>query len=319
MKQLKAKILSNRKVGAGFYKMELASSYLAKASRPGQFVEIRCSRLVDPLLRRPLGVHRIWTRGIDLLYEVTGKGTAILSERRAGEELDVIGPLGNGFDLSLASDTNILVAGGIGVAPLAALAESLGAKEHEARRAETCNFHSSERPACDLRLDFRRGPAKAKRRRGNPAPLISAFKGGVSGRRDKKIYALIGAGTKSHIMCDAEFKSMGCDVRLSTDDGSRGYKGRVTEPLVKLLDKCKLETYLPDFRRVTVYACGPTAMLKVVSRIALERGIPCQVSLEERMACGIGVCLGCPVKTKAGPYKMVCKDGPVFNTEELAW
>ncbi|MBU0605400.1 MAG: dihydroorotate dehydrogenase electron transfer subunit [Candidatus Omnitrophica bacterium] len=298
MKQLKAKILSNRKVGAGFYKMELASSYLAKASRPGQFVEIRCSRLVDPLLRRPLGVHRIWTRGIDLLYEVTGKGTAILSERRAGEELDVIGPLGNGFDLSLASDTNILVAGGIGVAPLAALAESLRAKEHEALWVETCNFHSSER---------------------NPAPLISAFKGGVSGRRDKKIYALIGAGTKSHIMCDAEFKSMGCDVRLSTDDGSRGYKGRVTEPLVKLLDKCKLETYLPAFRRVTVYACGPTAMLKVVSRIALERGIPCQVSLEERMACGIGICLGCPVKTKAGPYKMVCKDGPVFNAEELAW
>lgn len=265
MKQLKAKILSNKKVSAGFYKMELASNYLAKASRPGQFVEIRCSRLVDPLLRRPLGVHRIWTRGIDLLYEVTGKGTAILSERRAGEELDVIGPLGNGFDLSLASDTNILVAGGIGVAPLAALAESLGAKEH------------------------------------------------------KKIYVLIGAGTKSHIMCDAEFKSMGCDVRLSTDDGSRGYKGRVTEPLVKLLDKCKLETYLPAFRRVTVYACGPTAMLKVVSRIALERGIPCQVSLEERMACGIGVCLGCPVKTKVGSYKMVCKDGPVFNAEELAW
>jgi len=265
MKQLKAKILSNVKVGAGFYKMELASIYLAKASRPGQFVEIRCSDGIDPLLRRPLGVHRIWPRGIDLLYEVTGKGTAAFAEKRAGVELDLIGPLGNGFDLSLASDTNILVAGGIGVVPLPALAESLFAKEY------------------------------------------------------KKIYVLIGAGTRAHIMCDAEFKSLGCDVRLSTDDGSRGYKGPVTEPLVKLLEACKLETYLPAFRRVTVYACGPAGMLKAVSRIAIERGIPCQVSLEERMACGIGVCLGCPVKTKAGPYKMVCKDGPVFNAEDIAW
>ncbi len=265
MKQLKAKILSNKKAGAGFYKMELASSYLAKASHPGQFVEIRCSSGIDPLLRRPLGVHRIWPRGIDLLYEVAGKGTELLSEAACGEELDLIGPLGNGFDLSLASDTNILVAGGIGVAPLTALAESLYRKEN------------------------------------------------------KKIYVLIGAGTRSHIMCEAEFKSLGCDVRLSTDDGSKGYKGPVTEPLVKLLETCKLETYLPAFRRVIVYACGPAGMLKAVSRIALERGIQCQVSLEERMACGIGVCLGCPVKMKAGPYKMACKDGPVFNAEELVW
>ncbi len=265
MKQLKAKILSNKKVGAGFYKMELASIYLAKVSRPGQFVEIRCSGGIDPLLRRPLGVHRIRPRGIDLLYEVVGKGTAAFAEKRGGDELDLIGPLGNGFDLNLASDTNILVAGGIGVAPLTALAESLAAKE------------------------------------------------------GKKVYVLIGAGTRTHIMCAAEFRSIGCDVRLSTDDGSRGYKGRVTGPLVKLLEKCKLETYLPTFRRATVYACGPVGMLKAVSRIALERGIPCQVSLEEHMACGIGACLGCPVKMKAGSYKMVCKDGPVFNAEELAW
>ncbi|MFH1189573.1 MAG: dihydroorotate dehydrogenase electron transfer subunit [Candidatus Omnitrophota bacterium] len=266
MKRLKANILSNRKVGGNFYKMELASGYLAKASRPGQFVEVRVSDAgtPEPLLRRPLGVHRIWQRGIDLLYEVAGRGTALLAARRAGEDPDLIGPLGNGFDLSLASDTNILVAGGIGVAPLPALAEVLSSK-------------------------------------------------------DKKTFVLIGARTKSHIMCYAEFDSIGCDVRLSTDDGSKGCRGLVTEPLLKLLKARKLETYLPAFRRVTVYACGPAVMLKAVSRIALEVGIPCQVSLEERMACGIGVCLGCPVGMRDGTYKMVCKDGPVFNAKDIAW
>jgi dihydroorotate dehydrogenase electron transfer subunit len=106
-------------------------------------------------------------------------------------------------------------------------------------------------------------------------------------------------------------------VKIATDDGSKGCKGPVTEPLKKLLAACKPETYLPDFRRIMIYACGPTGMLKAVRAIARERGIPCQVSLEERMACGVGVCLGCPVKVKSGGYRMVCKDGPVFNAEEV--
>lgn len=265
MRQLKAKILSNKKVAPGFYRMKLGEGYLAKAARAGQFVEVKCAIGAEALLRRPLGVHRIWPGGIEVLYEVVGKGTAILSEKSPGEELDIIGPLGNGFDPDLASDINILVAGGIGAAPLTALAESLYAKQN------------------------------------------------------KKVHVMIGARTKSHLICEEEFKSLGCAVKVSTDDGSRGYKGFVTELLISLLDTCKPETYLPQFRRVMVYACGPTEMLKAVRAITLKRGIPCQVSLEERMACGVGVCLGCPVKVKAGGYKMVCKDGPVFNAEELEW
>lgn len=257
MKQLKAKILSNKSVGQGFYRMRLWHSYLALAARAGQFVEIRCSSLTDPLLRRPLGVHRIWPDGIEVLYEVVGEGTALLAQKRPGEELDLIGPLGNGFDLSLSSEINILVAGGIGVAPLLSLAESLSAEK-------------------------------------------------------SKVHVMIGARKKSHVMCEKEFRLMGCFVKVSTDDGSKGYKGLVTEPLKKLIEACKPED-------VTVYACGPTGMLKAVRAITHKNGISCQVSLEERMACGVGVCLGCPVKVKAGGYKMVCKDGPVFNAEELAW
>ncbi len=266
MKQLNAKILSNEKVGTAFYKMRLASSYLAKLAKPGQFVEIRCSKGTAPLLRRPLGVHRVSSLGIEVLYEVVGKGTEIISNKRAGEDLDIIGPLGNGFDLELGSDVNILVAGGIGVAPLMALAE------------------------------------------------------GLSVKKSRKIHVLIGARVKSHVMCEGEFKALGCAVKVTTDDGSRGYKGLVTELLKKLLATHKVKTYLPDFRGITVYACGPNAMLKSVAAIAMEHGIPCQASFEERMACGVGVCLGCPVKVKSPEgYKMVCKDGPVFDAGEILW
>lgn len=274
MKQLTAEILANEKVGAGFYRMRLASAYLAKASKPGQFIEIRCSSGKDPLLRRPLGVHRIWSGGLEILYEVVGKGTELLSERTAGGSLDIIGPLGNGFDTGLASATNILVAGGIGAAPLVALAESLS------------------------------------------AGMKTAGQDNVNGG---KTYAIIGARTASHVMCEKEFRALGCVVKVSTDDGSKGSKGLVTEPLSRLLNICKIETYLPALRQVTIYACGPSGMLKAVSAAAIELGISCQVSLEDRMACGVGVCMGCPVRVKAGGYKMVCKDGPVFNAADIAW
>jgi len=245
--------------------MKLGSGYLAKNALPGQFIEIRCTKGVDPLLRRPLGIHKIDGDGIEVLYEVVGKGTELLSEKLPGQEIDLIGPLGNGFDPGMASDINILIAGGIGVAALITLAERL------------------------------------------------------SKERNKKTYVMIGARTKSHVLCEKEFKSLGCIVKIATDNGSRGYRGLITDPVRKMLAACQLDMYLPAFRRVMVYACGPTGMLKAVSRIAREHGVPCQVSLVERMACGVGVCLGCPVKMKTGAYKMVCKDGPVFDSEEILW
>ncbi|MCX5686510.1 MAG: dihydroorotate dehydrogenase electron transfer subunit [Candidatus Omnitrophica bacterium] len=258
MKRLQCGISENEKIAQSFYKMRVESLYLARNSKPGQFIEVQCSDGIEPLLRRPLGVHRILKNGIDLLYEVVGKGTAMLSEKKAGEEIDLIGPLGNGFMLN---EKTILVAGGIGIAPLLALAEQLAYSKKQ------------------------------------------------------KIHVFIGAKTKEHIICAEDFKKIGCDVSVSTEDGSRGYKGLVTNLLNKLFDD---ETIKPS-NDTTIYACGPVGMLKTVARIAKTNQIPCQVSLEERMACGVGVCLGCPVKVKGGEYKMVCKDGPVFNAEEIAW
>jgi dihydroorotate dehydrogenase electron transfer subunit len=262
MKQLKVKILANDKVSGSFYRMKLISGYLAKAAKPGQFVEVRCTAGVDPLLRRPLGVHRITKSGIEVLYEVVGKGTALLSEKRAGGELDIIGPLGNGFDLN-ASKSAILIAGGIGVAPLVALAEELG-----------------------------------------------------------KAHVIIGAKTKAHVLCESEFKRLGCTVSVATEDGSKGRKGLATE-LLKTALQIFPAPEAPDDRifqrNIQIYACGPMGMLKAVAAMAKSHRIRCQVSLEERMACGVGVCLGCPVKVKSGEYKMVCKDGPVFDAQEVAW
>ena len=265
MKQLLAKILENKRIAPDFCRMKLESPYLARNAKPGQFVEVKCSCGTDVLLRRPLGVHKITRSGIELLYEVVGKGTTRLSKKKAGDLLDVIGPLGNGFDLhntQNAKRTTILVAGGVGVAPLMALAEELKVK-----------------------------------------PLI-----------------LIGAKKESHILCEKEFKDLGCEVRVATDDGSKGHKGMITDMLTSLRNT-------QYAIRSTIYACGPTPMLKAVARIAEKNDIPCQVSLEERMACGVGVCLGCPVKIRTQnavrrtqyEYKMVCKDGPVFNAKEIKW
>ena len=270
MIQLKAKILENKKISQNFYKMRIESSYLAKNSEPGQFVEVRCTEKTDPLLRRPLSVHRVVKGGIELLYEVVGRGTELLSLMKHGGSLDVIGPLGHGFIIDertkgRKNERTIIVAGGNGVAPLLFLAEELAKKNSE-------------------------------------------------------MNILIGGCSKSHILCEKEFKKTGAKVLVATEDGSKGHKGLVTHLLKELLAAGGLQ-------HAIIYACGPVGMLKAVSNIAGERHVPCQVSLEEKMACGVGACLGCPVKIRRGhglmgegyEFKMVCKDGPVFNAEEVVW
>jgi dihydroorotate dehydrogenase electron transfer subunit len=127
----------------------------------------------------------------------------------------------------------------------------------------------------------------------------------------RRATVLIGAKTKSELLCEKEFKKLGCEVKIATDDGTKGLKGFVSELL-------KQELSTIDYRPSTIYACGPKPMLKAVSQVAQARHLPCQVSLEEHMACGLGVCLGCVVETKQG-RKLVCKDGPVFTGQDIFW
>jgi dihydroorotate dehydrogenase electron transfer subunit len=255
MLQANVKILYNKKVKNGYFHMRLLSSGIAKQALPGQFLNIKVNESCEPLLRRPLSIHKVGGNNIEIFYAVVGEATKILSQRKPGEFLSVIGPLGNGFDCK-AGKSKVLVAGGMGVAPLVFLAKKLT-----------------------------KSIAKNK-------PLV-----------------LIGAKTKNDILCEKEFKDLGCAVKIATDDGSKGFKGYVSELLSITLSTI-------DYRPSTIYACGPKHMLKEIVRLCNKHSIPAQVSLEEHMACGIGACLGCVVNTKKG-FKRVCKEGPVFNGDEL--
>ena len=128
-------------------------------------------------------------------------------------------------------------------------------------------------------------------------------------------YILIGAKTKECVSCEAELKKISDQVLVATDDGSSGKKGVVSDHLLNL---CENQLYSYNLIQTTIYACGPKPMLKAVAEIAFQKQIACQVSLEERMACGIGACKGCAVKTRSG-YKMACTDGPVFDAKEIIW
>lgn len=260
---IKAKITSNRKIAADHYVVELFSPWLAKNSSPGQFVTVKVQdKATDPLFRIPLGVHAVRKSGIKLLYKVVGTATEILSLKEKGETLSVLGPLGNGFDVSPVfqkkSSRAILVAGGHGVAPLYFLAETL-----------------------------------IKKRIG-----VDVF---------------IGACEKKHIVCAKEFRKLGAKVIVATEDGTCGCKGYVTAPLGK-----HLKQTLDSKHRTTIFACGPRPMAAAVAGLAKKHDLPAQISLDAYMVCGIGACLGCAVETTAG-YKLVCKDGPVFDAHQIKW
>lgn len=152
---------------------------------------------------------------------------------------------------------------------------------------------------------------------GKSTPLIIAGGVGVASlmplieRHGKKAIVLYGARTRGELLLLDEIEALCGDLRASTEDGSYGKKGVVTT----LLDKIAADS---SQKRHILYACGPKGMLRAVSKAALDRGLKGYVSLEERMACGVGACLGCAVKTKKG-YLRVCKEGPVFGIDEVIW
>lgn len=272
MLQLKAKIIHNKRIQSNYYHCMILAPSLAKEAAPGQFVNIKVTDTHEPFLRRPLSIHRASGKTIEILYEVVGRATEILSHKKRGEYLDIIGPLGNGFNyklktmLYLAKDKDqimkILVAGGMGVAPLLFLAEKLVARLRASAVGENI--------------------------------------------------VLLGVRTKSQVLCEKEFMDLGYSVRIATDDGSKGFRGKVTGLLKKFLQTNGGK------QQVAIYACGPRPMLREISRISKQHRFCSEISLEEHMACGIGACLGCVVNTTTG-YKRVCKEGPVFNADEIIW
>lgn len=239
-------------LASGIYEMWFRTEKIAAAAIPGQFVSLYCKD-GSRLLPRPISICSLDGDFLRIVYRIAGKGTEEFSKLKAGDELTVQGPLGNGYDVKApyAQKKAVLLGGGIGIPPMLELAKQL-----------------------DCKMDI------------------------VLGYRDE-------------LFLNEEFQAYG-PVIIATEDGSCGIRGNV-------LDAVRAK----GINAEVLYACGPTPMLRAVKAYAQEQGIEAYVSLEERMACGVGACLACvcpstQLDEHAQVYnKRVCKEGPVFNVKEV--
>lgn len=247
-------VVSNEKLGDKHILMKLTSSSALPEMRPGQFAEVRVDDSSTTFLRRPISIHFVDLKKNELwlLIQLVGDGTRKLAMLKAGDSLNLVLPLGNGFsDPQPSQRSLLLVGGGVGVAPLLQLGNYLKQEGYQ--------------------------------------PTF-----------------LLGARSGKDLLQMEQFEKIG-RVLVTTEDGSFGEKGFVTNHSVlvnETFDK--------------IYSCGPTPMMKAVATFATQKGIDCEVSLENKMACGLGACLCCVTETKAG-HKCVCSDGPVFNIKDLTW
>jgi len=251
LKQVYAPIISKSEVVPGVCLTWFEAPEIAQLAKPGQFVMIKCGE--ENLLRRPFSIYKTDDNKemFAILYAKVGKGTIWLSEQQANSHSDILGPLGNGFTIHPKSHNLLLIAGGMGIAPLNFLA-------------------------------------------------IEAQKKGCS------VTLREGVKTRLHVRKD-EYKPAKVTSITVTEDGSVGEKGLVIDGLLKLLSQ-----------KDQIFACGPVSMYQAMAQMPELRDKPVQISLEVRMGCGRGVCYGCTVKTKRG-LKQVCKDGPVFDLEDMLW
>lgn len=252
-----AAVVSQEQLADGIYSMWLQTEEIAEMAVPGQFISMYPND-GSKLLPRPISLCEIdkEKKQLRVVYRVTGEGTGTeqFSQLKAGDTIDILGPLGNGFPLEEGKGKKaFLMGGGIGVPPILELAKQLDCEQKQI----------------------------------------------VVGYRD--------AGT----FLKEEFEANG-EVYISTEDGSVGTKGNV-------MDAIRENALDADI----IYACGPTPMLRAIKQYAESNDIVCYISLEERMACGIGACLACVCKSKEKDHhsnvnnKRVCKDGPVFLSTEV--
>lgn len=257
MKEFSARVISCETLTKKFARITLEVPEIAKTCEPGQFVHVNCGRGVYSLMPRPISVHQVKDTTLVLLFQIKGEGTKWLARRQPGEFVDLIGPLGHGFILPKNGPV-ILMAGGIGIAPLCFLAQEVLKKQ-------------------------------------------------------MSVTILYGVRNKESLCLLEGIREMGAEIRIATEDGSEGLKGVVTHLLKDSIYESKPEV---------IYACGPEPMLKSVVMMAKDLCIETQVSLEARMACGVGACRGCVTQIqKRGElvYENVCSSGPVFLGSEVAF
>lgn len=280
--QQQVSVVENERLARDTYRVRFECPELAARIVPGQFLMLRLAGGDDPLLGRPLALYDTVLAdngqpvGVDVVYLVLGKMTHRLSAFVPGQKLDVWGPLGNGFSAT-STEHLIMVAGGIGQTPFMALArEALGGRQYGCQASGAA---ASRSPGWARRVTF-----------------------------------CYGARTADYLAGVADFERLGVQVRISTDDGTAGHHGLVTDLLRQEL------TASPAAR---VVCCGPERMMEAVAELTAKAGAACQVSLETPMACGIGICFSCVAKVRdeSGDwdYKRTCVEGPIFEAAKIVW
>lgn len=254
----KIKLLKKENLNKDILKFTCLVPEIIEKALPGQFVELRVSKTLEPFLRRPISIYNVdkLNNTIEFIFQIRGKGTQYLSEVEVGDMIDVVGPLGDGT-FNIEDCKNIaIIGGGIGIFPLYELIK---------RSNSTVNTN--------VYLGFR---------------------------------------NKDFVVLEDEFKNISTNLVIATDDGSYGKSGYAIQYLEEDVEKLNIDG---------IFACGPIPMLKKVKELAESRNIYCQISLEQRMACGIGACMGCSVKLNTKDdtveYARVCKDGPVFESTKV--
>lgn len=275
-----AEIISHESFEGDQYLLRLQAPECAAHARPGSFAHLQCSP--QRPLRRPISIMRASPADgwVDFLYKRVGRGTTLLSERTVGESISIMGPIGNPFQVHPERPRPLLIGGGVGLPPMVFLAETL----YRNQEIKPFVILGSEVP-----FPFKPRPS-ATIITGIPKDVIAGMP----------------------LLEDWEVPN-----RLTSLQGFPGcFQGYVTDLARHWLDS------LDDAARneVEVLACGPHPMLEAVSNLCREYSLPCQVSLEEYMACGVGGCAGCvvPVETMDGTtMKRVCVDGPVFDARTV--
>ena len=264
MEQTVSRVAAAEKVSPDTSLLMLEARGIASEAKPGQFVMVRCG---DLTLRRPLSVHAADEKYVALLYRVTGSGTEWLSTVQIGDEVDLYGPCGTGYSAPADGEHILLMAGGLGVAPLYFVAARF------ANDNETVLVHGG-RSASEMY---------------SPSPTMRELIPSLPAMKDIRVVQV-------------------------TDDGSCGGKGTACDGVREYLEWAD-----------RIYVCGPVAMCRAFSEMVLNanpevacRILEAEVSLEVRMACGVGACYGCSIETRSGRRK-VCQDGPVFRMGDIMW
>ncbi len=277
-----AEILNHDAFDGDQYIMRIQAANIARRAHAGSFVHIQC----DPSLpmRRPISIMRVdkETGWVEFLYKVFGEGTRLLSQRKVGEVLDLFGPIGVPFMLHSERSRPLLIGGGVGIPPMIYLADELRSQKE---------FNPFVIMGSEVPFPF------------SPRPSTMMLPGMPDGA----------------IACMPLLEDWGVASRLTSTQGYPGcFDGFVTDLARHYLNALNKQ----QREQIEIFSCGPTVMLKAVAQLAKEFDLPCQVSLEEHMACAVGGCAGCTVKieTESGPaMKRVCVDGPVFNAHQVVF